>query len=136
MNLSTESLTAKSPLINSGLLFSAFWAKYAAIISFVNLGLGFLQILIGVVKGDINMIGTFFTFLISAGITLVMSINLIRFAKYTHEGVQTCDPIQFEQAFRNLRNYFIVMGVIFLVVIFLLALFLLIAFIAALITLY
>lgn len=101
------------------------WAKYAAIVSFINLGLGILQMFIGILKG--NMVGTVFTFFVSSIITLIMSVSLFRFAKLASQSLDSSDILQFENALSHLRTYFKVMGILFLIIIGLLALFVLIA---------
>ncbi|MBK7762920.1 MAG: hypothetical protein IPI46_06050 [Bacteroidetes bacterium] len=114
-----------NPTNKTQIKYSLQWAKYAAIVSFINLGLGILQMCIGLVKG--NMIGTVFTFFLSSLITLIMSASLFRFAKLATISLEASDSIQFEKALSYLKMYFKVMGILFLIIIGLLALFVLIA---------
>lgn len=123
-----------APEIKASLTNAMIWGRYAAMISFINLGLGFLQLIIGALKGNLNVFTTLFTFLVSAVITLVMSINLLNFSRATKNGILYEDSAHLNKALYHLRIYFIVMGVLFLIVIGLLALFLIIAIIAALLS--
>lgn len=129
-----QSSSSLAPEFKTSMTNAMIWGRYAALISFINLGLGFLQLIIGALKGNLNVFTTLFTFLLSAVITLVMSINLLNFSKATRNGILYEDSVHLNKALYHLRIYFIVMGVLFLIVIGLLILFMIIAVIAALIS--
>lgn len=91
-----------NPTNKTQIKYSLQWAKYAAIVSFINLGLGILQMCIGLVKG--NVVGTVFTFFLSSLITLIMSASLFRFAKLVPISLEASDSIQFEKALSYLKS--------------------------------
>ncbi|MEN9339887.1 MAG: hypothetical protein RIQ62_1199 [Bacteroidota bacterium] len=111
--------------LGTQILLSVKWARYAAILSFMNLGLGLLQMLVGWTSGGAVRIGTLFTFLASAGITLVMSINLYQYVKYSRQAKLTHDAGLMGRALYHLRIYFTVMGILFVIITTLVMLFLL-----------
>jgi len=111
--------------LGTQILLSVKWARYAAMLSFMNLGLGLLQMLVGWTSGGAVRIGTLFTFLASAGITLVMSINLYQYVKYSRQAKLTHDAGLMGRALYHLRIYFTVMGILFVIITTLVMLFLL-----------
>jgi len=126
-----ENNTKLTPAIKTHIATTVTWARYAAILSFVNLGLTFLQLIIGAVKGNLNVFGSVFSFIISGVITLVMSINLLNYSNYAKSSLDNGDSILLNQALYHLRTYFIVMGILFLIIIGLLLLFVFIAIMVA-----
>lgn len=128
-----ENNTSITKSIKEKIETSITWARYAAIISFVNLGLSLLQLLIGVISGNIDFVKTF-GFLISAAITLVMSINLLNYSKFAKIGANNADSVSLYQSLHHLRIYFIVMGILFMIAIGLLGLFLIFGIITAIIS--
>ncbi len=128
-----ENNTNLTPVIKTHIATTVTWARYAAVLSFVNLGLAFLQLIVGAIKGNLNIFGTVLSFIISGVITLVMSINLLNYSKYAKSSLDNGDSVHLYQALYHLRTYFIVMGVLFLIIISLLILFVLIAIIAAIV---
>jgi len=105
---------------------SAKWAKYLAIITFASVGLSFLQLVFGIIANKGNIISTVFSFIISTVITMILAVNMLNFSKHSNLGLTTKDKVYFTQAFLHLKNYFIVIGVIFIILLGLLALFLLV----------
>ena len=126
-----ENNTNLTPTIKTHVATTVTWAGYAAILSFVNLGLTFLQLIIGAVKGNLNVFGSVFSFVISGVITLVMGINLLNYSNYAKSSLDNGDSVLLYQALYHLRTYFIVMGILFLIIIGLLLLFVFIAIMVA-----
>jgi hypothetical protein len=126
-----ENNTNLTPTIKTHVATTVTWARYAAILSFVNLGLTFLQLIIGAVKGNLNVFGSVFSFVISGVITLVIGINLLNYSNYAKSSLDNGDSVLLYQALYHLRTYFIVMGILFLIIIGLLLLFVFIAIMAA-----
>jgi hypothetical protein len=126
-----ENNTNLTPNIKTHIATTVTWARYAAILSFVNLGLTFLQLIIGAVKGNLNVFGSVFSFVISGVITLVMGINLLNYSNYAKSSLDNGDSVLLYQALYHLRTYFIVMGILFLIIIGLLLLFVFIAIMVA-----
>ena len=131
INLIMENNTNLTPTIKTHIATTVTWARYAAILSFVNLGLTFLQLIIGAVKGNLNVFGSVFSFIISGVITLVMGINLLNYSNYAKSSLDNGDSVLLYQALYHLRTYFIVMGILFLIIIGLLLLFVFIAIMVA-----
>lgn len=107
------------------------WARVSAIVSFISLGLGLLQVVIASILGNVNLFGSILSFLVSSVISLILSLQLFQFAKKANIGLDTQDTIHFKQSFSHLKIYFILMGVLFLIIVCLLLLFLFIALIAS-----
>lgn len=112
--------------LHENLSKSAKWAKYLAIITFASVGLSFLQLVFGIIANKGNIISTVFSFIISTVITMILAVNMLNFSKHSNLGLATKDKVYFTQAFLHLKNYFIVIGVIFIILLGLLALFLLV----------
>jgi hypothetical protein len=129
-----EELTVINSNIQRKLTLAVRWAKYAATISFLNLGLGLFQMMIGVLKGSLNITGAFVLSLISTIITLILSINLLNFSKYANEGLLKNQSTSVYKGLYHLRAYFIVMGILFLIAIGLLVLFIVTGIISTLIS--
>lgn len=105
---------------------SAKWAKYLAYITFISVGLSFLQLVLGIIANKGSIALSIFVFIISTVITLILAVCLFYFSKYTEIGLRNGDNLYFTQALHNLKIYFIVIGVIFLIVLSLIALFILV----------
>lgn len=126
MDISTE-LSNES---KSKLQTTVTWARYAALLSIINLGLGLIQIIVGAVKNDPNVLGSVFSFIISGVISLVMAVNLFKFSNLTKSSIEQNETTQLTQALYHLKVYFSIMGVLFIIMLSLLALGLLIFLIA------
>jgi|688.fasta_scaffold1114418_2 hypothetical protein len=130
MDISTE-LSNES---KSKLQTTVTWARYAALLSIINLGLGLVQIIIGAIKNDANVLGSVFSFIISGVISLVMAVNLFKFSNLTKSSIEQNETTQLTQALYHLKVYFSIMGVLFIIMLSLLALGLLIFLIALVIS--
>jgi hypothetical protein len=126
MDISTE-LSNES---KSKLQTTVTWARYAALLSIINLGLGLIQIIVGAIKNDPNVLGSVFSFIISGVISLVMAVNLFKFSNLTKSSIEQNETTQLTQALYHLKVYFSIMGVLFIIMLSLLALGLLIFLIA------
>lgn len=126
MDISTE-LSNES---KSKLQTTVSWARYAALLSIINLGLGLIQIIVGAIKNDPNVLGSVFSFIISGVISLVMAVNLFKFSNLTKSSIEQNETTQLTQALYHLKVYFSIMGVLFIIMLSLLALGLLIFLIA------
>ncbi len=126
MNISTELSTETK----SKLQTTVTWARYAAILSIINLALALLQIIVGVIKQDTNVLGSIFSFIISGVISLVMAVNLFKYSNLTRSSIEHNETTQLTQALYHLKVYFTIMGVLFIIMLSLLALGLIIFLIA------
>ncbi|HNB81836.1 MAG TPA: hypothetical protein PLP34_00185 [Chitinophagaceae bacterium] len=97
-------------------LYSFQWARYAAWLSFLNLSLGLLQLLLGIIRGNIPAPGATITFLISGGITFLMSFQVYRFARLGKRGLDSGEELAMNNALRHLRAYFKIMGILFIII--------------------
>lgn len=113
------------------LLRSAGWARYAALLSYISIGIGLTQLLIGVLRGDASIVTTMISFLISTAISLVMAINLMHFARLSKESLEQADAHRLEVALSHLKTYFMIMGILFIIALAFLVLGLLIAILVA-----
>jgi len=129
-----ENTTTLTTTIKKNIATTIVWARYAAIISLINLGLSFLQLLVGFIKGNPFMFLTVFFFLVSTVITFVLSVNLLKYSNHAESGINRGDSTQLYQALFHLRIYFIVIGILFLIAIGLLLLFFLVAIISVIIS--
>jgi len=123
--------TTLSTRTQNQLLASAGWARYAAILSFVGVGLGLLQIVVGLIKGDASIMTAFMSFSISAIISIVMAVNLMKFSTLSKESLAQRDAHRLDVALSHLKTYFVIMGVLFIIAISLLVLGLLIGILVA-----
>lgn len=93
------------------------WSKYAAIISIAGIGIGLLQFIVGLLKGNTSVLSSLISFLISSAISLVMSINLLNYSKLLKQGLSSHNSSDLYQALFHLKNYFTIMGVLFIIAI-------------------
>lgn len=112
-----ESTTTLSQLTKHKIEFNITWARYGAILSFINLGLGLLQMIVNGIKGDASFLGALFSFIISAVISIIMAVNLLKYSKLCKDSLTTNDSMQLQQALHHLKMYFTIMGIIFIIVI-------------------
>ncbi len=131
-----ENTTNLTPALKDHIATTVTWARYAAIISLVNLGLSLIQLIMGFMKGNPFIFFTVFAFVISTVITLVLAINLLRYSTYANTGITKDDSHGLYQAIFHLRIYFVVIGVLFLIAISLLTLLLLFGVLSAFISLF
>jgi MFS family permease len=102
------------------------WTMFLAIIGFIFLG---LFIVIGVIAGtflsafnsgkaDLGIPESlmFVIFLVLAVIYFFPVLFLFRFSKHTAHAVQTLDKQELHKAFRNLKSYFVYIGVLIIIV--------------------
>jgi len=93
------------------------WSKYAAYISILGIAIGFLQIIVGLIKGNASILASLISFLISSAISLVMSINLLNYSKLIKSGINNHSSSDLYQALHHLKTYFTIMGVLFIIAI-------------------
>lgn len=105
---------------------SAKQAKLFSMITFASIAISLLQLIIGLVSKNEIKVMQVFGFVISSVITLVLAINMLRFSKMINQFQQTKDSTFFTLAFSYLKNFFIVLGVIFIILLGLLVLYLLV----------
>ncbi|MBL7765185.1 MAG: hypothetical protein JNJ58_03755 [Chitinophagaceae bacterium] len=110
-----EPKTTLSEASSAAIKASTQWAKYAGVLTIVNLGLSFLQLILGFFKSNPGLFGSMISFLLSAVISLVMAINLLNYAKHARYGIQNGNSTSLYQALYHLKVYFTVMGVLFLI---------------------
>lgn len=113
------------------LLRSVGWARYAALLSYMSIGIGLLQLLVGVIRGNASILTTIISFLISTAISLVMAINLMHFARLSKESLEQADAHRLEVALSHLKTYFMIMGILFIIALVFLVLGLLIGILVA-----
>jgi uncharacterized membrane protein len=102
------------------------WTMFLAIIGFILLG---LFIIIGVIAGTFlsafNSGGAgpgipeslmFAIFLVLAVIFFFTILFLFRFSKHTAHAVQNLDKKELHKAFKNLKSYFVYLGVLIIIV--------------------
>jgi hypothetical protein len=121
-----EKFEIENMALHENLSRSAKWARYLAYITFASVGLSFLQLIFGIINNKGSMAGNIFSFIISTVITLILATNLLSFSKYANMGLLQKDRVFFTQAFTHLKNYFLVIGAIFLILLGLLALFIIV----------
>ena len=122
-----ENTTPVTTALKNQISITITCARYAAIVSLVNLGLSLIQLIIGFVKGNPFIFFTLLLFLISTAITLVLAINLFKYAGHAERSISNEDSTELYQALYHLRNYFLVMGALFLIIIGLIGIFILFA---------
>jgi hypothetical protein len=104
------------------LLFSAKWAKNSAILTVINLGLALIQLIVQGVKGDASVLSSLMTFLISAVISIVLSVNLFKYAKFSKRAIEQHHAVSLSDAYYSLKVYFSIIGVLMIILISLLTL--------------
>ena len=101
------------------------WTMFLAIIGFIFLG---LFIVMGVIAGTFlsafNSVETglgipeslmFVIFLAVAVIYFIPVLFLFRFSKHTAHAVQTLDKQEFHKAIKNLKSYFVYLGILLII---------------------
>ena len=121
-----ENMEIETNQLHDNMAKSAKWARYLAYITFASVGLSFLQLIFGIIANKGSIASTVFNFIISTVITTILAMNLLNFSKNIHLGLFNKDHLYFTQALTHLKNYFLVIGVIFLILLGLLALFFLV----------
>lgn len=116
------------------LLFSAKWAKISAILTVVNLFLALIQLIIQGTKGDASVLGSLMTFLISTVISIVLSVNLFKYAKLSKRAVEQNHAISLADAYYSLKVYFTIIGILMIILISLMVLGISIGLLAAALT--
>ena len=94
---------------------SAGWARYAALLSYISVVIGLLQLLVGVIRGDGSIMTTMMSFLISTAISLVMAVNLMHFARLSRQSLEQADAHRLEVGLSHLKTYFMIMGILFII---------------------
>jgi hypothetical protein len=102
------------------------WSMFLAILGFIGIG---LILIIGLFAGafltvfksgdsatGITEILVFLFVLVFAVIYFFPVLYLFRFSKYTSNAVRTLDKQELHKAFRNLRRYFVYIGILIIVV--------------------
>lgn len=103
---------------------AATWAKIIAIAGFVSAGLTILELIIqGAGTGTYEFIAGFLLMLLFMSIGVVVNIFLYRFASNTLKGLNTISQVQFNEGVNNLRIYYKLIGIIFIICISLIILF-------------
>ena len=105
------------------------WARIVAIVSFISLGVNFIEIIVGETAEPIQLVGAIFGGLIGAAISLLIYIFLYKFATNMKTGLDSVNQDMFNIALRNLKTHFKVMGIIFIIALSLMVLFFLFFFI-------
>jgi hypothetical protein len=93
------------------------WSKYAAYISILQIAIGLLQIIVGLIKGNASIFASLISFLISSAISLVMSINLLNYSKLIKSGINNHSSSDLYQALHHLKTYFTIMGVLIIILV-------------------
>lgn len=124
-NLETKRIEIEGESLNH-LNTTRKWAMFLAIMGFIFLG---LLILVGVIAG--TFLSVFksesdipgFTAIIMAVFIIIMAavyffplLFLFRFSKHTAHAVQTLDKQELYKALRNLKSYFVYIGILIIVV--------------------
>ena len=107
------------------------WARIVAIISFVSLGVDFIDLIVGEVGNPIALVGSIFGGLIGAAISILIYIFLYKFANNMKMGLDSMNQELFNIATRNLKTHFKVMGIIFIIALSLFAIYFLVFFLTA-----
>lgn len=117
-----EQGTILSEATKQKITISATWARYAAILSFVSVGISALQLIVGILKDNSSVLGSLFSFLISTVISIVLAISLLNYSKHTTNSLNQNDNARLFHGLNQLKIYFTIMGVLFIIVLGLLAL--------------
>lgn len=107
---------------------NAKYAKVIAQISIVSAVLSFIQLLVGLLYNKQSESSSILGFVISTVISVSLAIFLLKYAKNLQQWIATNNVECHMNAYLNIKNYFIVLGVIFLVIIILIVLFFIIMF--------
>lgn len=106
-------------------------AKYAKVIgqiSIVSAVLSFIQLIVGLLYHKQPENTSIIGFIISTVISVSLAIFLLRYSKHLQHWIATQNVESHMNAYLNIKNYFIVLGVIFIVIILLIVLFFIIMF--------
>lgn len=107
---------------------NAKYAKLIGQISIVSAVLSFIQLLVGLLYNKQSENTSIIGFVISTVISVSLAIFLLRYAKNMQQWIATQNVESHMNAYLNMKNYFIVLGVIFIVIIILIVLFFIIMF--------
>lgn len=94
---------------------SAQWARILAITGFASAG---VSLVAAIVEGEGNtaaIVGQIFGSFIVIGITILIYIFLYKFAVNMRDALAAMNQDLFNIAFRNLRTYFIILGILFII---------------------
>lgn len=128
-----ENIELEHIRLHENLSKSAKWAKYLAIITFIGVGIGFLQLVAGIVASKGIIAISIFFFIISTVITVILAVCLYNFSKHTNNALSKRDNIYLNQAIHNLKIYFMVIGIIIVIILSLFALGVLVAILTSII---
>ncbi len=97
--------------LKESLFKTASWAKYAAVLTFIGLGIEFSQVIFGALNGGQSFLAGLFKFFFTSIFSLITAINLYNFSKFVKHSVENPDSKYLYQAFRHLKIFFTVLGI-------------------------
>ena len=116
------------------LLSSAKWAKYSGVLTLINLGLALIQLIVQGIKGDASVFGSLISFIISSVISIVLTINLLKYAKTSKQAIEQNHAVSLSDAYYSLKVYFSIIGILMIILLSLMLLGILIGLLAAVIS--
>lgn len=126
--------TLLSEQSKSKLLYSAKWAFYSGVFTLINLGLALIQLVVQGIKGDASVFGSLISFIISSVISIVLTVNLFKYAKASKLAAEQHHAASLSDASYSLKVYFSIIGILMIILLSLMLLGILIGILAAIIS--
>ena len=93
------------------------WSRLSGLLSILNILLGTVQFGIGFLKGNSTAFAGAYSFLLSTLISILIAYQLLSFASRLKKGLTNLQHQEFLRAFRNIKIFFLIMGVLFIILI-------------------
>ena len=92
---------------------TAKWAHILAIVTFVSLGISLINsILVIITTGEFGVI---LSAIITTVISFILAMCIYNFSKHAKIASETNDSAQLNQAMYQIKNYFLIMGILFII---------------------
>jgi len=93
------------------------WSRLSGLLSILNILLGIVQFGIGFIKGNSTAFAGAYSFLLSTLISILIAYQLLSFATRLKKGLNNQRHQEFLLAFRNIKIFFLIMGILFIILI-------------------
>lgn len=90
-------------------------ARLSGLLAFAGMGLSLLQVIVGVIYNPAQVMTSLISFLMSSAIGALMAFHVMRFAKQMKLGLEQDDKDLIHESVLHLKNYFKVIGVLFVI---------------------
>lgn len=90
-------------------------ARLSGLLSIAGMGLSILQAVIGLIYDSKMVATTLLSLVISLGIGMLMVFHILGFSKKMNLGIEMDDKDLMHEAVLHLKNYFKVIGVLFII---------------------